>query len=152
MRQVELGLSNMTILWVDDRILNPDWENRRHMEWASGHHSVKNIRFIPKTNTNAALSFLKSPFGKRLCSPAYNKRFRIISDMSRENETPSNNAGARFLKAVRDMRITNKVLIYTSNEKTAWLLVEEQCGKNFGDLKITIEESVARQFIQFDQQ
>jgi len=147
MRQIELGLSNMTILWVDDKILDPEWENRRHMEWASGHHSVKNIRFIPKTNTDAALSFLKSPFGERLCS--LKDRFRIISDMTRSNETPSHNAGARFLKALRARKITTKVLIYTSVAETAFHLVEEQCGSNFGDLRITTDEKDAKQFIQF---
>jgi len=149
MRQIELGLSKLTILWVDDKILDPNWENRRHMEWASGHHSVKNIRFIPKTNTNAALSFLRSPFGKRLCSPAFKYRFRIISDMTRLNETPSHNAGARLLKGLRDMGISTKVLIFTSNEQVAANLVEQQCGKNVGDLKITVQESIAKEFIQF---
>jgi len=57
--------------------------------------ATKNVRFITKTNTNLAIAFLKSCFGQRLKSMKY---FRIISDMSRDNEKDSGNAGANFMK------------------------------------------------------
>jgi hypothetical protein len=63
MREIEVGLNNCkTILWVDDNILNPDWENKHIMEQAQM-DTMKNIRFIIKTNTNLAIAFLKSCFG-----------------------------------------------------------------------------------------
>jgi hypothetical protein len=35
MREVEVGLNNCKpVLWVDDNILNPKWENKRVMEEA----------------------------------------------------------------------------------------------------------------------
>jgi len=152
LRQVELGLSQMTILWVDDRILEPNWENRKHMEKASAHHVVKNIRFVPKTNTDAAISFLRSPFGKRLIQ-LDGSQFRIISDMTRENEKPSHNAGARFLRKIREMRIKNPVLIFTSDKKKALGYISTEFSKSnipMGEVTVTTSVHDAEKFIQFD--
>lgn len=60
----------------------------------------KNIRFIIKTNTDLGIAFLKSCFGIRLKGMT---NFRIISDMSRENEKDSGNAGANFMKLALDI-------------------------------------------------
>ena len=46
----------------------------------------QNVRFIVKTNTDLAIAFLKSCFGKRLKNKS---NFRIISDMTRYNENDS---------------------------------------------------------------
>ena len=63
MREIEVGLNNCKpVLWVDDNILNPNWENKLIMEQAQM-DAAKNIRFITKTNTNLAIAFLKSCFG-----------------------------------------------------------------------------------------
>jgi len=151
LRQIELGFSYLTIMWVDDRILAPDWENKQHMEQISSDNSVKNIRFIPKENTETALSFLRSPFGKRLTKLGMN-RFRIVSDMTRLNEIPSHNAGARFYKRLRDMGIKNQVLIFTSNEATAKTYVEREFpnGKVPDGLTITVSTAVALRFLRFE--
>lgn len=61
LRQYEFGFSRKNILWVDDKIFDPDWENKKHMERAVSYYN--NIRFIPKINTECALAYLKSPFG-----------------------------------------------------------------------------------------
>jgi len=62
MRQIELGLSKKTILWVDDNILNADWENKQHMELASARHMNQNIHFIPKVDTPSAVAFFEITF------------------------------------------------------------------------------------------
>ena len=72
-------------------------------------NASKNIRFIAKTNTNLAIAFLKSCFGKRLKSM---NNFRIISDMTRDKETDPGNAGANFMKAINGDFKDIKKLIY----------------------------------------
>ncbi len=66
MRQVELGLSKWSVLWVDDRIFDENWENKAHMESAAARALNLNVHFIPKSSTASALTFLRSPFGQRL--------------------------------------------------------------------------------------
>ena len=97
MREVEVGLIKCKpILWVDDKNLNSDWENKSIMENAQKNID-QNIRFILKTNTDLAVSFLKSCFGKRIQK---NQNFRIISDMHRENENDSSYAGCNLMREI----------------------------------------------------
>ena len=58
MRQIELGLYLNNIIWVDDNILNPNWENKRLMEIA--YYNSKTLKIIPKISTETALAFIKS--------------------------------------------------------------------------------------------
>ena len=83
MRQIELGFCQWSILWVDDRIFDENWENKKHMEYAATRAIDLNVHFIPKASTDNALSFLRSVFGQRLKNRDI---FRIITDMNRENE------------------------------------------------------------------
>eukprot|EP01124_Arcella_intermedia_P019557 TRINITY_DN26877_c0_g1_i1.p1 TRINITY_DN26877_c0_g1~~TRINITY_DN26877_c0_g1_i1.p1 ORF type:complete len:465 (+),score=89.00 TRINITY_DN26877_c0_g1_i1:3-1397(+) len=151
LHQLELGLSFMTILWVDDRILQEDWENRKLMEQASSDLVNSNIRFVPKESTNSAMAFLASPFGKRLCS-LDDSRFRIISDMTRDNEVPAGNAGARLLRALREKGIKTMVLIFTSNTQTAMQHIKKEFldGRySPGNFKVTQATQDAQNFIRF---
>jgi len=67
-----------------------------------------------KTNTELAVSFLKSCFGKRLLK---NQNFRIISDMKRENEYDSSNAGCNLMHEINKLGFTEcKKMIFTSNK------------------------------------
>ncbi|CAF2718070.1 unnamed protein product [Rotaria sp. Silwood2] len=100
MRQVELGLCTWSVLWVDDRIFDENWENKQHMEYAAINALDINVHFIPKSSTDSALSFLRSAFGQRLKNQ---DAFRIVTDMNRTNEIPAHNAGARLIKAIRQM-------------------------------------------------
>ncbi|CAF1340849.1 unnamed protein product [Rotaria sp. Silwood1] len=100
MRQVELGLCTWSVLWVDDRIFDENWENKQHMEYAAINALDINVHFIPKSSTDSALSFLRSAFGQRLKNQ---DTFRIVTDMNRTNEKPAHNAGARLIKAIRQM-------------------------------------------------
>ncbi|CAF1663685.1 unnamed protein product, partial [Didymodactylos carnosus] len=63
-------------------------------------------------NTNTAVAFLRSPLGERL---KYQDAFRIVTDMNRLNENPSDNAGARLIKAVRELGFNNHCLIFTGD-------------------------------------
>lgn len=116
LRQIEVGFSEWTILWVDDKIFDPDWENKRHMERVSSHAMNQNVHIIPKSCTESGLSFLRSPFGQRLknCD-----KFRIVSDMKRDNETSGRYAGIHFLKAIRQLGFKNRFLIFTGSQKKA---------------------------------
>ena len=116
MRQVELGLSQWSVLWVDDHIFEEDWENKSYMEQAAARDLNRNVHFIPKSNTERAISFLKSPFGQRLKNRS---NFRIVTDMNRTNEYPSETAGAQFIKQVRKLGFLNKCLVFTSDKKSA---------------------------------
>jgi len=147
MRQVELGLSKRTILWVDDNILRPDWENKGHMEAASASQMNQNIHFIPKEDTPSAIAFLKSVFGKRL--KQLNDDFRVITDMTRNNENPSHNAGARFVKQLRDLGFRCKVLIFTSDANRGTQYVIEQGVQYLKDVVITQTVADAQKFISF---
>ena len=97
MRQIELGLYLNNIIWVDDNILNPNWENKRLMEIA--YYNSKTLKIIPKISTETALAFIKS-FKSFLNNK--NTKYKIMSDMTRNNESPSKNAGARFVKYLQD--------------------------------------------------
>ena len=115
MRQIEIGLYPNNILWVDDNILNSDWENKRLMEIA--YYNSKILKIIPKISTETALAFLKS------FKPFINSgtvKYKIISDMTRKNENPSENAGARFVKSLQDSGFSHlEVMIFTSSKDFA---------------------------------
>jgi hypothetical protein len=82
------------------------------MERASTLGTEINVHFIPKSNTDLALAFLRSEFGQRL---KQNKTFRIVTDMNRENETPSDNAGVRLIYAIRKLGFDHPCLVFTSD-------------------------------------
>ncbi|CAF1276396.1 unnamed protein product [Rotaria sp. Silwood1] len=86
------------------------------MEKASTLGTHINVHFIPKSNTQAALAFLRSELGQRLKT---NDTFRIVTDMNRTNEKPSGNAGARFLYEVRKLGFDHECMIFTMDEREA---------------------------------
>ena len=103
MRQIEIGLYINNIVWVDDNILNSNWENKGLMEKA---YSIKrDLKIIPKISTECALGFMKSfkPFmlGGQV-------KYKVISDMNRSNESEAHNAGARLVKSPQSHTSTKK--------------------------------------------
>lgn len=93
MRQIEIRLYVNNIIWVDDNIFNSDWENKKLMEIA--YYNSKILKIIPKISTETALAFVKS---LKTFINSGNTKYKIMSDMTRKNESPSNNAGARIVK------------------------------------------------------
>lgn len=115
MRQIEIGLYPNNIIWVDDNILNKDWENKELMEMA--YYESKVLKIIPKVSTETALAFIKS-FRNIINNGGC--KYKIMSDMTRYNESPSGNAGARFVKALQDSGFSNlSVMIFTSSRQKA---------------------------------
>lgn len=100
LREVELGLfARMPMLWVDDRVLEPDYENKEHMERAQlrSRHEVK---FIAKTSTAQAMAFLS--FWSGIGQAEGNNRMRILTDMTRPGEPQGDMAGARLVKWIEE--------------------------------------------------
>jgi hypothetical protein len=148
MRQMELGLSEWSILWVDDNIFVEDWENKYHMESAASRALNMNVHFIPKSSTESALSFLRSPFGQRLKNK---DQFRIVTDMRRDNENPSHNAGARLIKQVRRLGFENHCLVYVSMQaKAEQILNSELNPMELRFVQVTTHMEDLRKFINFD--
>ena len=115
MRQIEIGLHVKNIVWVDDNILNSNWENKQLMEMA--YYRDKTLKIIPKISTATALAFITSfrPFIK-----GGTVKYKIISDMNRKNENPYYNAGARLVKALQDNGLRDiEIMIFTSSKEAA---------------------------------
>ncbi|UJR11533.1 hypothetical protein I4U23_015714 [Adineta vaga] len=149
MRQVELGFCKWSVLWVDDRIFDEKWENKQHMEYAAIKALDVNVHFIPKSSTDSALSFLRSPFGQRLKN---RDTFRIVTDMNRENERPVHNAGARLIKALRQMGFKNQCLVFTSNkEQSEDVLQQELSSREQQGISVSTRTKDLRNFVNFDQ-
>ncbi len=149
MRQVELGLCQWSVMWVDDNIFDEDWENKKHMEYAAVKALDMNVHFIPKSNTDTALSFLRSPFGQRLKN---RETFRIVTDMNRKNERHVHNAGARLIKAIRQMGFQNQCLVFTSDQRKAEEILDSFLNSSERQhVKVSQKTKDLRSFVNFEQ-
>lgn len=132
---------------MDDNIFNEKWENKRHMEKASTLGTGVNVHFIPKSNTEAALAFLRSEFGQRLQESS---TFRIVTDMKRTNESSPSNAGTRLIYEVRKLGFHQSCLIFTGHEESAYGKVEATFGtKKPSGIKVTHDQAVLEKFVLF---
>lgn len=148
MRQVELGLCTWSVLWVDDQIFDENWENKEHMEYAAVKSLDMNVHFIPKSSTDSALSFLRSTFGQRLKNQ---DTFRIVTDMFRSNEASAENAGARLIKAIRQMGFRNKCLVFAMDNEKAKQTLESMLNSNeTRSVSISANIEDLRNFVNFD--
>ncbi|UJR10946.1 hypothetical protein I4U23_015131 [Adineta vaga] len=147
MRQVELGLSSWSVLWVDDQIFNEKWENKMHMEYASAKELNKNVHFIPKSSTENALSFLRSPFGQILKN---RDTFRIVTDMHRDNEHPAYNAGARLIQEIRRLGFRNPCFIFTMHKDACDKILENELNdRERYNTTISVEKQALIKFVNF---
>lgn len=136
------------MLWVDDQIFDEGWENKGHMEDASSLGAKLNVHFIPKSNTDGAIAFLQSAFGKRLKK---SNTFRIVTDMNRKNERPVYNAGARLIQGLRALGFKNECLVFTSNkEKANQILDEELYEEARQNTGATTRVADLRSFVNFE--
>ena len=143
MRQIEIGLYPNNIIWVDDNILNKNWENKQLMEMA--YYNSRVLKIIPKISTETALAFITS--FKDIINNGGCK-YKIMSDMTRNNETPSGNAGARFVKALQDAGLGHlDVMIFTSSREKAINELKKLNAKINSKLKVTVSTSDAREFL-----
>ena len=146
MRQIEIGLYPNNIIWVDDNILNSDWENKSLMEVA--YYNSKILKIIPKISTETAMSFIKS-FKSFINSKTTN--YKIMSDMTRKNEGPSKNAGARFVKYLQDEGFNNlEIMIFTSSTESAKNELKKLNVKMNNNIKVTTSTNDAEQFLISD--
>ena len=149
MRQVELGLSKWSVLWVDDNIYEQNWENNGHMETKAAKALNRNVHFIPKSSTDSVLAFLRSSFGQRLKNK---DTFRIATDMTRLYETPSHNADARLIKQVRQLGFRNECLVFIRDEENAKTIINSELNSNEQkSIKITTHTSHLITFVNFEQ-
>ena len=117
------------------------------MEKASTLGTSINVHFIPKSNTESALAFLRSEFGQRLQESS---TFRIVTDMKRTNESSPSNAGARFLYQVRQLGFHQSCLIFTGHEESGYSKLETTFETRKPDgIKITHEQAVLEKFVLF---
>jgi len=94
LRQTELGMSDNTILWVDDKIFNENWEYKPLFDRLCGQAHQYGFRVIPKSSTAQAQNFLESPFGR--FNRTNNQSFQVITSMRRLNEKKGKRAGLNF--------------------------------------------------------
>ncbi|UJR18256.1 hypothetical protein I4U23_005159 [Adineta vaga] len=148
MRQIELGMSRWSVMWVDDRIFDENWQNKEYMERAAAKALNKNVHFIPKSSTDSALSFLRSPFGQRLKNQ---ETFRIVTDMYRDNENPPHNAGARLIKSLRKMKFRNLCLVFAGDkQKTVEIIQSELNSKEQESIEVTVNYCDLEAFVNFE--
>ena len=146
MRQIEIGLYPNNIIWVDDNILNSDWENKSLMEIA--YYNSKILKIIPKISTETAMAFIKS-FKFFINSIA--TKYKIMSDMTRKNEEPSKNAGARFVKYLQNEGFNNlEIMIFTSSTEIAKTELKKLNVKMNNNIKVTTSTNDAVQFLISD--
>ena len=135
------------MLWVDDNIFDEAWENKRHMEKASTLGTRVNVHFIPKSNTDSALAFLRSEFGQRLKDSS---TFRIVTDMKRTNESSPSSAGARLIYEVRKLGFHQNCLIFTGHEESAYEKLKMVFGsRTVEGVKVTEVQHELRNFVIF---
>ncbi|CAF1427590.1 unnamed protein product [Adineta ricciae] len=147
MRQVELGLCQHSVLWVDDHIFDEDWGNKEHMEKAGTLGGEVSVHFIPKSNTEAALAFLNSPFGQRLKGKS---NFRIVTDMHRDNEDPPESAGAKLLLEVRKLGFNCPCLVYTSRkEESVQEITNYLNPRQLQNVDVTTSSKKLEKFVSF---
>ena len=143
MRQIEIGLYPNNIIWVDDNILNENWENKGLMEIA--YYNSKVLKIIPKISTETALAFITS-FRKIIRNGGC--KYKIMSDMTRKNEYPPGNAGARFVKALQDSGFSDlEVMIFTSSRQKALDELKKLKAQINNNLEVTVSTNDAISFL-----
>ncbi|OMJ93244.1 hypothetical protein SteCoe_3822 [Stentor coeruleus] len=143
LRQIELGIGIKNILWVDDRIFEPNWENKSHMDTVVRRN--KEIKFIPKSSTQTAIAYLKSIWGKKFLNDKQSQ-LRIVTDMNRPNEDNPNEAGAVFIKMARELGFLVPIMIFTSSLSYAKKTVKKH-QIDSSNILITASEKLAIQFM-----
>jgi hypothetical protein len=148
MKQVELGLSQCSVLWVDDRIFNENWKYKLYTESAATRGLNMNVHFIPKLSTESALSFLQSVFGQRLKKQ---DTFRIVTTMNRETKTLDHNIGIDLIKNLRQLGYRNRCLVLTNNLKKDQMFIQSELSPiEQVSVYLTAQPDDIEKFINFE--
>ena len=105
----------------------------------------KTLKIIPKITTDTAMAFLKSfkPFIK-----TGTIKYKIMSDMTRNNEYPSDNAGARLVKYLQDNGFGDiEIMIFTSSKEKALRELKKLNVVMNNKIKVTTMTSDAINFL-----
>ena len=108
----------------------------------------KKLKIIPKITTQTAMAFIKS-FKTFIKSGQV--KYKIMSDMTRYNEKPSDNAGARLVKYLQDNGFSGiEIMIFTSSKQKALNELQKLNVYMNNKIKITTSTSDAIQFLISD--
>ena len=143
MRQIEIGLYINNILWVDDNIFNSDWQNKELIEIAYSKNNPPNI--IPKISTHTTIAFLKS---FKLFLKSGKIKYKIISNMIRKNEYPSDNAGARLVKYLQENGFEDlNIMIFSPSKENALKELQKLNVIINGKIEVTTKKSDVLNFL-----
>jgi hypothetical protein len=119
------------------------------MEDASAKALNLNVHFIPKSSTDSALTFLRSSLGEQLKNQT---TFRVVTDMNRENEEPTYNAGARLIKALRELGYRNECMVFTSDKKNGDQIIKSELNaRERESVIVTTKVKDLQNFVNFDE-
>jgi hypothetical protein len=125
LRQVEMGISEKNVLWVDENIFYPESTVKDFLEYSSV--VTPRTRFILKTTCESALAFLSSAWGERKKENL--QKFRIIiSSYFLSNDE----ACYVFCSYALRLGFNCKIMIYSSNMAETWRWLNHYQLVNFG--------------------
>lgn len=144
MRQIELGIGNKNVLWVDESIFDPQWGYRQMLESALSYNP--GIRFILKTSTNLGYAYLESMWGNNLKNSP--NSFRILCNDYCKTDENHELAGVRLLYIALSLGYTCQMMIFTYNLNSTWTGLQNYGISNRGII-VTSDQSKVMNFISF---
>ena len=109
------------------------------------YYNSKILKIIPKISTETALAFIKS---LKTFINSGDTKYKIMSDMTRKNESPSNNAGARFVKYLQDCGFSHlDIMIFTSSKEFAINELKKLKVEMSDNIKVTVSTQDAITFL-----
>jgi hypothetical protein len=111
LRQIELGISKLNVLWVDENIFNEPSMVKPYLDVASAWNP--RIRFILKTSNEAGRAYLVSEWGQKKLNNLGN--FRIILNACESGAFDHDEAGIRFCSDVLNLFFYCEIMIYTNS-------------------------------------
>jgi hypothetical protein len=110
LRQIELGISEKNVLWVDQAIFNSPSNVKNYVEYASTVNP--RIRFIFKTSFESALVYLQSQWGIK--KKEFSGNFRIIVNYFVPSNENLKDSGVWLCFQAISLNFNCKKMIYTT--------------------------------------
>ena len=109
------------------------------------YYNSRVLKIIPKISTETAMAFINS-FKNIINNEGC--KYKIMSDMTRNNEYPSQNAGARFVKELQNSGLKHlEVMIFTSSRQKALDELKKLNVDINNNVKVTVSTSDAVKFL-----